>query len=262
MLIPTEILDKYMITHQDQSPVIATFELSRLADREGALAFLNAYAPELKAHSLDVAATYFTAQFARMFAAFHYAIWRCGVHLDLSMNILRVRIARHPDGYVTLKFDLKAIQGTTVPLANRSLLVKSLMTSFYSEQVRPILQSLASAAGISVGALWGIIPTYFEYYYEQWLEDPIDEVQRIHLAEDMDVLRHQLPPAVFGRVRNPFLVKFRYMDSPYEAGKKIKLKSACCLAYKTEESSYCLTCPRLSEAERSRRVAEYQARQS
>ncbi|MFD0616001.1 (2Fe-2S)-binding protein [Paenibacillus sp. GCM10027629] len=261
MHIPTEILDKYMITHQDTSPAIADFEMRQLTEREGALAFLNAYAPELKALSLDVAATYFTAQFARMFAAFHYAIWRYGIHLDLSMNLMSVHIVAHPDGYITLKFNLKSIQGTTVPLANRSLLVTSLMTSFYSEQVRPILQPLASAAGISVGALWGIIPTYFEYYYEQWLEEPIDEVQRIHLAEDMDVLHHQLPPTVFGRVKNPFQVKFRYMDSPYEPGEKMRLKSACCLAYKTEGGTYCLSCPRLSEADRAQMVAAYQTKQ-
>jgi ferric iron reductase protein FhuF len=259
--IPLTIYEKYTIYQEPQPDTLYEIELWRLAEKEGAREFAEAYAPHIKALSLDVTATYFTANFTRVITAFHYALWHDGLHLDLTLRNLTVRIVKHPKGFITLNFGLKKVQGTEVSLTDRKLQIISMQTAFYREEVRPLLESLASVVGISVGMLWGVIPTYFQYYHDLWFDEPMNELQRMQLASDMEVL-HQLSPVVFGRVKNPLVAKFRYMESPYEPGEQIRMKNTCCLAYKTEGGDYCITCPRLNDTERTRRIEEYKAKQA
>lgn len=259
--IPLTIYEKYTIYPEPQPGTLYEIELWRLTEKKGAREFAEAYGPYIKALSFDVTATYFTANFARVITAFHYALWHSGLHINLTLRNLTVRIVKHPNGYIMLTFGLKKVQGSAVSLVDRKLQVTSLQTAFYREEVRPLLESLASVVGISVGMLWGVIPTYFQYYHDLWFDEPMDELQRMQLASDMEVL-YQLSPDVFGRVKNPMQAKFRYMESPYEPGKQTRMKNTCCLAYKTGDGDYCLTCPRLNETERTRRIEEYKAKQA
>lgn len=256
--IPKELFNKYTITDIEEPGTLFEIELSEMTRREGAHAFAEGYAPHIKALSLDVTATYFVANLARVISAFHYAMWHDNLQLDVKLSNLTVRIIQHPKGYVMVNFGAKALNGIPLQSGNREQQVAALQAAYYGEQVQPLLAALASATGISVGMLWGVVPTYFDYYRGLWHDEQMDDVQRMSLSADMDTL-YALSGDVFGRVKNPLIVKPRYIDSPYEPGKQARLKNTCCLAYKTEGGGYCLTCPRLSDQEREEKIAAYHA---
>ncbi|MBD3107001.1 hypothetical protein IEO70_01235 [Bacillus sp. AGMB 02131] len=47
--------------------------------------------------------------------------------------------------------------------------------------------------------------------------------------------------------KNPFQYEPKYIDSPYELGKKMMIRSACCMFYRKKDGKKCFNCPTLSE---------------
>ena len=52
--------------------------------------------------------------------------------------------------------------------------------------------------------------------------------------------------------KNPFQYEPKYVDSPYEHGKKTMIRSACCMFYRKKDGKKCYNCPALSEQARNR----------
>ena len=51
--------------------------------------------------------------------------------------------------------------------------------------------------------------------------------------------------------KNPFQYESKYIDSPYEPGKRMMIRSACCMFYRKKDGKKCFNCPTLSEQMRN-----------
>lgn len=136
--------------------------------------------------------------------------------------------------------------------------------AMFGETVIPFIQSIAAAGGLKPDIVWnqfgGAIHAVIQYVRVQM---PIP--QFLAGIDDQFERLTSLPPEVFGRRRNPFLHKPRYVDNPWSPpdGQYI-LRSACCMYDHREGGSKCYSCPRMlpdeREARRERILAENAAK--
>lgn len=246
--------NQYFVVLEDQPSTLFGASLSCLAGRQGAEAFIHAYAPLLKALEPDVAATYFASWFGAVCTAFQYSLWHDSFVPDFSLDNIEVQI--YDNGRrIALAFRIKEWRGEALSWLNRSDRVKDAMILFYGRQVRPLLESIAAVIPMNVGLLWSTLITRMHYAKDRWMKEAQSEAELNFLKQDMDILFYKLEPSIFGRPRNPFPMKFRMMENPRVPGEQMRIKPVCCLAYKTDtDHGYCYTCPRLSEAEREEKV--------
>jgi ferric iron reductase protein FhuF len=243
---------QYFVTLRKPPGGKREFELKSLAESGGARDFVNAYAPMIKAQSHDVAATYFASWFGRVCAAFQYALWHDAAHIDLSLHNLALQFVDRPQG-TALMFRLKNAEVSGISDAERAGRIAKYMELFYGGQVRPLLETVAQAGGVSVGMLWGMVATAMHYIRDVWVAQADSDERKARLSHDTDMLFYRLEPGIFGRKRNPFDIKFRMVENPKQPGSMMRLKASCCLAFKTDTGhGYCYTCPRLTDAERER----------
>lgn len=241
---------QFSVTVRNQPQALFHTELVSFMEQEGFQPFMETYGSMIKALSSDVVATYFASWVGRVCAAFHYALWHDGVHLDLTLSNLTLHVSQQ-SGYAVLHFRLKELRGKLVPDSGRETCLKTYLEDYYEWQVRPLFESVAKACGISVGSLWGQLATRLHYYQDAWLKETTDEELRARMLQDFDVLRHELNPEVFGRPHNPLNVHFRMVEDPRTPGTKLRIKATCCLAYKTDNGyGYCPSCPKLTDTER------------
>lgn len=243
--------EKYAVTLRDRPDAIYRAQLLAIADDEAeARAFVEAYAPAIKGDSLDVAATYSASWIGRLCAAFHYAMWRDGVELNCSLADVTLSI--HDDnGHAALSFHLNDAGFASLPANGTDERIAEATAAFYRNHIRPLFESIARAAGINVGALWGQLATRMHYLRGTWDSEADTEERQQRLARVTALLFGELPGACFGRKRNPFDLKFRMVDDPKQPGAKMRLKATCCLAYKLNTGyGHCYTCPRLTDEER------------
>ncbi|WP_148449973.1 IucA/IucC family C-terminal-domain containing protein [Gorillibacterium timonense] len=144
----------------------------------------------------------------------------------------------------------------------RNRAVRLAMDSFYGEIIRPVLEAVAAAAGVPARTLWATLATNLKYAQDRLDEQELPSLLRNNFARDFAYLMKEMPGTVTGTgERNPFDVRFRYADSPYEPGKKVLIRATCCLAYKTDtEYGYCYNCPKLSQAERAEHYRKIRAK--
>ncbi|MBE1446508.1 (2Fe-2S)-binding protein [Paenibacillus sp. OAS669] len=246
--------NQFFVVLEDQPGTLFGASLSCLSRRQGASAFIQTYAPLLKALEPDVAAAYFASWFGGVCAAFQYSLWHDSFIPDFSLDNMEVQI--YDSGRrIALAFRMKEWRGEPLTWPNRNDRSKEAMIQFYGQQVKPLLESLAGTVSISSGILWATMITRMHYAMDRWYKEAHSEESLVRLKQDMDTLLHGLDPALFGRSRSPFDIRFRMMENPRVPGEQMRIKPVCCLAYKTDtDHGYCYTCPRLTEAEREEKV--------
>jgi len=52
--------------------------------------------------------------------------------------------------------------------------------------------------------------------------------------------------------KNPFQYEPKYLESPYSSGKKMMLRSSCCMFYRKKDGKKCYNCPTLSQQARTK----------
>lgn len=243
---------RYAVTRRVSGDVCFEAGLDALTRTEGARSFLTAYAPVIPARTLDVAGTYSASWIGRLCAAFHDALWRDGVALDCSLANVTLSIRRDRDsGHASLSFCLREGRAESLPEEAGEERVRLVVSAYYSEQIRPLLESIAPAAGVDAGALWGQVATRLMYFWDQWENEADTGPRKLRLERHTALLFRELPGDCFGRRRNPFDLKPRRVDNPKQPGALMRLKASCCLAFKTDTGhGYCYTCPRLTDEER------------
>ncbi len=239
----------FMVTPQPLPHSLFAIRLREMVEGDGASRFVTAYGPRIKALGTDVAATYFASWYGRVCSAFQYALWHDAVILDLTLDNLTLQMTEE-DTYTVLAFCMKNAHARALPQCERrDVLIKSM--EFFYGQARQLLEAIAAAGRISPGQLWGQLATRLHYLQDYWSKEAKTEQQQELLHTTFDMLCKQLRPEVFGRSKNPFDVKFRMVEDPYEPGAMMRVKATCCLAYRTDTGhGYCYTCPRLSKADR------------
>ncbi|GLI04122.1 hypothetical protein YDYSG_01520 [Paenibacillus tyrfis] len=228
-------------------------KLSQLLERRHADMLLVKYGKHIRALDEQAPATYFSGWLGMLCAAQQYMISRYDAAFDFSPGNLTVNLYLK-EGRPMFGFRLHDAKTLSVPAGDRAGWRRQALSALYGETLRPLLASLAQAAGLDAGQLWGQIATRMYYVHDMALAKADSEELRAKLTEDFQALMSDLPLDVFGRPRHPLDVKFRYIDDPRNPGERLRMKVSCCLAYKTDtDHGYCYTCPRMSSAEREER---------
>lgn len=262
-IIDKEFYEKqFFVTVHGAAEPLWESELTKLAEPAGARVFVETYAPQIKSPSRDVAGTYFASWLGRLCAAFSYSLWHDGAQLELDFSQVTLQMDRQPRG-VLLLFRLKELVAVPLPEEPKEEMaaMESALAEFYGSQVRPVVEAVAEAAGVPSGSIWGLMATVFYYVLDMWKGSSPDERQSARLEALIKILTERLGEGVYGR-KNPYKLKFQYVESRYNPDEKMRVKASCCLAYKTEtDHGYCYTCPKLSEEERAQKRQEYRQEQ-
>ncbi|PZD97117.1 hypothetical protein DNH61_04305 [Paenibacillus sambharensis] len=240
----------YNVSLQHRENALYTVRLKDLADQEHMEQFVQFFVPLWRAKSPVVAAAHLGSWLGALCTSLQDSISRFDRIPVLTLERLSLQIYEE-EGRRRHAFHISDPETEEVPVKNRAIWRNRMLASFYSEVIRPLLETASHATGAPVRELWGqfVIRMYNEH--ERWLQDAATEQQKRRLGDDFEALRSGLPPSVFGLPKNPFHVPIRWIDNPYKEGELIRMRSACCHAYYTESGQgYCYSCPRMSEEER------------
>ncbi|GAA0501057.1 hypothetical protein GCM10008986_30560 [Salinibacillus aidingensis] len=239
----------FFITDEDQEAVIYSRPLSELLIKENMQELIDLYSPNFKA--LHPAAT--AAALARWFAslplAVQYTSSIMNETVDLSPQNVTVRLYSVQGTY---RFSFKLDRWATFPFHHdqpREEWLYQRLAAFYRETMQPLFETLAESVQMNAGQLWGQLPRKFDIYLDQWKHRAGDELHE-QIDQDYRFLAEKIEPDVFGRKRNPFRVKQRFIDSLDDKNKQVPVECTCCLNYLREGEKFCFTCPRLTEKDR------------
>ncbi|WP_020615158.1 (2Fe-2S)-binding protein [Paenibacillus daejeonensis] len=241
----------FLVDQHDEHETLYAEEATSLQQPEAMTTFLAKYAASIKASELDVAAAYLSSFCSGMLVSTLYSLSAWNRSLSLPLEELTIKITQQGE-YSQIRTVVQEFGGLEGPNASedRTQWVRSQLTTLIQETLRPIVESAAQASGLNPGFLWGQMPTRVGFYVERLLGDPAHSSINDRLSKDYAVLL-DLGPDVFGRNRNPMVVKPRYIEDYREPGKQLKMKNVCCLYHKTDGGDYCYSCPKLKESERS-----------
>lgn len=243
----------YNISLEHCSGAVASLGGTDLYDREAMANFLNLYNRRIEGIDTTVAAAYFSSWFGDIAAALHYAVSVHHAAPDFSAEKLMVHLIPET-GYTRLGFQLTLAELEQAPrdAAERAAWRETVFIGFYSRTVRPLIECLAEASGLNAGLLWGQLPTALQNHRERFhAAFKENQLALQQYGEDEHFVRNGLDAEWFGRSRNPLRVKVRWIDHPLEEGKRLAIKNVCCMQYLRHGRSYCYTCPRISQQERS-----------
>jgi ferric iron reductase protein FhuF len=249
--IDFDFLEKHMYFAKEAMPQhLFRIDMADLLDKDNAKRFVEQYGPALKAMKPEVAATYFSLWFAWICTAMQYTISHHHAAYDFSLSNLsgQLYLVNERPRWAFLVDD---VQSLSTPAQDRNAWRKEVLTSFYANEVTPLLNSISVAADIGVGQLWGQVATRMHYAHDARLREAPDVWMRQTIEEDFASLQYELGGDVFGRKRNPFDINFRFVENPRMPEEPYRIKASCCLAYLTDTGhGYCYTCPRMGEEER------------
>ncbi|MEK3910701.1 ferric iron reductase [Paenibacillus sp. FSL H7-0331] len=249
--IDFDYLEKHMYFVKTEVPeALFRLELADLLDKGNAERLIAQYGPVLKAMKPEVASTYFSLWFAWVCAALQYTISHHDAAYNMSLHNLsgQVHLVNNRPRWA---FHLHDSNSLSVPCTDRNDWRKRVLSSFYTNEVAPLMASISAAVGINVGQLWGQLATRLHYAYDAWQKEAETDQLRHTIEEDFTFLRYGLAAEIFGRKKNPFDIQFRHIDNPRIPGETMRIKASCCLAYLTDTGhGYCYSCPRMGEEER------------
>ena len=250
---------KFAFTRAGRSDADVSVNAADLLHKDSMDEFLRLYAGRIKALEPAAAAAGFCTWFRIVPAIQQYAVSVCDTALDLSLSNISIELY-WKDGWNWVSFkcgEPKEIGWSSGP---REKWREEGLTWFYRDQVRPLVESVSASSGTNLGLLWGQFPPGFHYYVDQFLKEAEDEARRSIIEDDYRFLTQGLNGAVFGRKRNPFDVKVRWIDNPWNPGQPMRMKTSCCMFYRTEGGTMCYACPKMTDAEREERKAQQLAK--
>ncbi|AIQ47512.1 hypothetical protein R70723_17680 [Paenibacillus sp. FSL R7-0273] len=237
---------------------VYSFNAGEMADEAGMSAFVECYRPLIKGLDDKVAATYFAGAFGNVALAVQYALTVYSSVPVISLSALSVHLIPS-QGYWRVAFSLEdwSFEPAPAEAGQRTEWRNEQLSQFYRDTAAPLLTMLSRVTGLAGGEIWGQLPTKFNYYLEVFTSGGLPVSLLDTLLDDYRYLCEEMPAEIFGLKRNPFQVKVRKIESLAEPDKTVNMRNRCCLYYRTEGGSYCYTCPRLKEEERSARRTEY-----
>ncbi|BBH24039.1 hypothetical protein Back11_53840 [Paenibacillus baekrokdamisoli] len=250
----TELLQKEcsILFRSVDDEVIQEYTFDALLEPANALGFLQFYAAAIKADELSPAATYFASNLHGIIMAVQRLMSTDNAVMNWSLsNWSLVLVAK--DGYTSLMFrPVDSVIEDIAPI-NREEWRNKVLARFYGGTLKPLIQVIASEAGLNVSQLWALVASSL-YYYKEQAVTLYDEKSIVYeqVISDYHYLVNEMDGSVFERNRNPLQVKIQLVDNPYRQGEQMPLRFSCCLAYLTECRSYCYSCPKLSKEERSK----------
>ncbi|QUL52359.1 (2Fe-2S)-binding protein [Paenibacillus tritici] len=263
-----EFLIQEYSTKFDLHPVVPegamySFNGAELVGAEGMKTFMETYRPLMKALDDKAAGAYFGGYLTNIALAVQYSVTGFLCVPDFSLGNLNLHLIP-ADGYCRIAFSLSEWKLEQAPAdeESRKAWRNDVYTGFYQATAGPLIRAASEVSGLSLGEIWGQLPTKFNYYVESFAAELTDPVLLHRMEEDYAYLKDGLPAAVFGMPRNPFQVKVRRIESLPSPEKTVQMRNRCCMYYRTEGGRLCYTCPRMKEEERAARREEYRREQA
>jgi ferric iron reductase protein FhuF len=236
-----------------------------LLDENKTKSLLELYTPLVKGTDPSVGEVYMASWFRGPILGLLYMLSAWNKVPDLSLSNLTVQIYKatyNEHEYYATSFLMHNVDliAATRESDEGEKWTRNTLIAFFEQTVRPVFETIAKVGTLQAGMLWSQLPTSLAYGYDRLMNG--EESNQVKLLAELNFeLVKSLEGAVFGRIKNPFDIKFRMTESLGDPESQVRMKSACCLYYLVDGGYYCFTCPRLKEDERKEQRAAYRSKQ-
>ncbi|MDO3412279.1 (2Fe-2S)-binding protein [Saccharibacillus sp. CPCC 101409] len=254
---------QFYMTAEPKPEAELTFTLEELSPPEHAERFLSRYAELLKAPDLQAPVTYFCSWYSGIVSASLYFPAVLGKRPDFSPANLSVQLIPLEKGG-SLNFVVGSRMAEPAPQdeTEREEWTRAGFRGFFGGTCRPLMENLAAASGLAVGMVWAQLPGRMNYFAESWRNHPqiapLLAPHRERLERGYELIKN-LEAEAFGRKKNPFDIRFRFVEHAIDPKQQIQLRPSCCLYHTIEGGDFCYNCPKLNERERAERRARLRA---
>ncbi|MDF2671085.1 MAG: hypothetical protein K0R67_3391 [Paenibacillus sp.] len=250
----------FHISLTGEADAVTTVPATDLLQKEQMDAIIQQSSTLLKATGTELAASFVGMAFFGVCASVQLILAANNRFLDLSLDNLDFQIDMHDD-HIHGCFKIRELKWKDAPpdAEDREAWLVAELSSFYASQIRPVIQSAAVSAGVKPDLIWAQYGARmaFALEYVEGIEKRTDVLERFR--QDYQTLARLVPADTFERRKNPFEHKPRYIDSPSEAGKKLMMRSSCCMYDRRENGEKCYTCPMMLPEEREARRIRIEA---
>jgi len=261
---PSLIQPQFYMSAEPKPASAASATLAELSTPEGAEPFLRAFADVLQAPDLQAAVTYFCSWFSGTVNASLYFPAVAGLRPDFSAGNLSAQLFALDNGghSFNIMIDDRSAEPAPEDASARDNWTEEGLRSFYEETCRPLFENFAAVSGLAVGMIWAQLPGRLNYFAETWRTHPeigpmlAPHRERLERAYEQ---AKQLHPEIFGRKKNPFDLRFRYIEHPTDPSQQIQMRPSCCLYHTLPGVEYCYNCPKLTENDRAERREKLKA---
>ncbi|NOV01437.1 (2Fe-2S)-binding protein [Paenibacillus planticolens] len=253
------IAEQFGVTTELHPQPLFAIAGSRLSSKTGMQELINAYSPLMKALEPAAAGAYVISRLGVLNNAMHFMLTKDEL-IDLAPELWTLQIYQHDKGHAEFRYVLREIRPLEGPRAGeRSVWREERLNNWYGIHIRPIVEATSLAAEMDITHLWKLFPMRLRYFFDNMKEQAGSEEEQLRIEEEWTFVSQSMSGQVFGRAGNPLQVKFIFLDYPGAPGEpdtQIRMKSACCMFYRTEGGYYCYTCPRMKPSEREERKAQ------
>ena len=154
---------------------------------------------------------------------------------DLSLANLSIQLALYngSNPYLLLKRNGKKQIGSSE--------FTDLLPEFIQNNLNEPIEKISEAACVKPTLIWNQFGARLASTMEAYKK--AGTAEHIQNAEKYTELIMSYPGKLFGIRKNPFIHEPAYIDSPYEPGTPMMVRSACCMFYKKENGQKCANCP-------------------
>lgn len=248
----------HISTHGAETPAYSVSAVELLQSIEQMERFLQTGSELVQGIGLELAVSFGGLAFFGLIVTKQLIMSQYNRILDLSLDNLTVQLETHNDhAHIVLK--IHELRWTELPSEQRSIAFIAEWKTYFNETINPMIEQITRVACFKPDLIWNQFGSRMAYMIDYVSErTPAGSIsQRI---EDDFALLTGLAPETFNRKRkNPFHHTPCYIDSPYEPGKQLMIRSACCMYYKRENGVKCYNCPILKEEDRTNRRLEIEA---
>ncbi|AIQ58915.1 (2Fe-2S)-binding protein [Paenibacillus borealis] len=259
-LLIKEFGNKFDLHPEEPEGALHSFAAIDLVQEQGMRAFVDTYGPLMKALDDKAAAAYFGGYLSNLALAVQYSVTGLSIVPDLSLMNLSIHLIP-ADGYCRIAFSLHEWKTEQGPEAEqgREVWRNDVFARFYQETAGPLVRSISQVSGLSLGEIWGQMPSKFNYYVDSFAAGLTDPKMLNRIEADYGYLKDEMSAEVFQMPRNPFHVKVRRIESLTDPEQTVQMRNRCCMYYRTEGGRLCYTCPRMKEGERAERREEFRS---
>ncbi|WP_229106662.1 hypothetical protein [Paenibacillus sp. 1001270B_150601_E10] len=158
----------------------------------------------------------------------------------LDMEELTLQIS-NPQGMARIGLKLNSFRFQNLPDRDAETVILKSWEDDFQTWIAPIIESITSAAKRKPDLIWNQFGAHILSMRHFIARMETRENVIAKLDQGIALLR-QLPGAVFNRKRNPFQHQPRLIDSPYEPGATMIIRSSCCMYDKRENGRRCYNC--------------------
>ncbi|OCT16214.1 hypothetical protein A8709_01880 [Paenibacillus pectinilyticus] len=203
----------------------------------------------LRGKGLDISASFLGRTLFHLVATNYLFLAQYNQWLVFDLENIAFEVENHGD-HAHAGYKIIHLQWKKVPTEDRDLFIELEMRALFANLIVPVMTVIAQQAKVNQAMMWNQFASRMTFVRDYVMEnDPRPHV-REQFAADYDALTKQFTPDVFGHKVNPFAHEPCYIDSPYQEGKQMLIRSSCCLYYRREDGQKCFNCPLLKDSQR------------